>query len=70
MDHMTATKQAAVKKRRKPKVERKEESMRLRLTSDEKKAWTLAAEKDGRDLSNWLRFLANREAERLEPEKG
>ena len=52
-----------VVKRRKPKVERKEESMRLRLTADEKKAWTQAAEKDGRDLSNWLRFLANREVE-------
>jgi uncharacterized protein (DUF1778 family) len=57
---------AVAVKRRKPKVERKEEALRLRLTSEEKKAWTLAAEKDGRDLSNWLRFLANRETERID----
>jgi uncharacterized protein (DUF1778 family) len=50
-------------KRRKPKDERKEESMRIRVTAAEKKAWTTAAEADGRDLSNWLRFVANREAE-------
>jgi uncharacterized protein (DUF1778 family) len=46
-------------KRRKPKEERKDESMRLRLTAEEKEAWTNAAEKEGRDLSNWLRYLAN-----------
>lgn len=49
-------------KRRKPKSERKEESMRLRLTATEKAAWTRAAEHDGRDLSNWLRHVANRAA--------
>lgn len=61
MTHMAGTKTTA--KRRKPKDERKGESMRVRVTDAEKKAWTKAAEADGRDLSNWLRFLANREAE-------
>lgn len=28
----------------------------------EKEAWTAKAKTDGRDLSGWLRFLANREA--------
>ena len=49
--------------RRKPRDERKDESIRLRLTEAEKEAWTAAAERDGRDLSGWLRFLANREAD-------
>jgi hypothetical protein len=53
-------------KRRKPKDARKEASMRLRVTSAEKEAWTRAAGKDGRDLSNWLRFVANREAQHVE----
>lgn len=57
-------------KRRKPKDERKEESMRLRLTATEKEAWTRAAEKDGRDMSNWLRHIANREAQRLGKPQG
>jgi hypothetical protein len=50
-----------VVKRRKPKDERKDLGIRLRLTATEKDAWTQAAKKDGRDLSGWLRFLANRE---------
>jgi hypothetical protein len=49
--------------RRKPRDERKEESLRIRVTSTEKEAWAAAAAKDGRDLSGWLRFIANREAE-------
>jgi len=36
--------------------------MRIRVTTAEKEAWTAAADRDGRDLSGWLRFLANREA--------
>jgi len=47
---------------RKPKSERKEDSMRLRLTSAEKKAFNQAATREGRDLSNWLRWVARREA--------
>jgi hypothetical protein len=51
-------------KRKAPRVERevKGESMRIRVTAAEKEAWTVAAERDGRDLSGWLRFIANREA--------
>jgi hypothetical protein len=48
--------------RRKPRDERKEESIRIRVTTTEKDAWTIAAERDGRDVSGWLRFIANREA--------
>ncbi len=50
-------------KRRKPKDARKEQSVRIRITTDEKDAWSAAAEKDGRDLSGWLRHLANKAAE-------
>jgi len=50
--------------RRKPRDERKEQSLRIRVTSSEKDSWTAAAERDGRDLSGWLRFIANREAQR------
>ncbi len=45
--------------RRKPRDERKEESIRIRVTASEKEAWETAAERDGRDLSGWLRFIAN-----------
>lgn len=48
--------------RRKPRDEKKDESIRIRTTSAEKDAWEAAAERDGRDLSGWLRFIANREA--------
>jgi hypothetical protein len=48
--------------RRKARDERKEESIRIRVTATEKVAWEVAAARDGRDLSGWLRFIANREA--------
>jgi hypothetical protein len=41
----------------------KDDSIRIRVTEAEKEAWTAAAERDGRDLSGWLRFIANREAD-------
>jgi hypothetical protein len=56
--------------RRKPRDERKEESIRIRVTTSEKDAWSLAAERDGRDLSGWLRFIANREAKPDEGKRG
>jgi uncharacterized protein (DUF1778 family) len=56
--------------RRKPRDERKEESIRIRVRTDEKDAWTAAAERDGRDLSGWLRYIANREAMAVEGRKG
>ena len=62
MDHM-ATKAS---RGRKPKDEGKGESMRVRVSAEEKEAWTEAAKKVGRNLSGWLRYLANREAGRAE----
>lgn len=47
---------------RKDKFERLSESMRLRMTRSDKKAFRAAAKKDNRDLSNWLRAIARREA--------
>jgi hypothetical protein len=50
-------------KRRKSKDERKEEEVRIRVTAEEKEAWTLAAKKDERGgLSGWLRYVANQAA--------
>jgi hypothetical protein len=47
-------------KRRKAKAERKDSEVRIRVTPAEKEAWTLASKKEGRDLSNWLRWIARR----------
>lgn len=49
--------------KRRARDERKEDMIRIRVTAAEKEAWTAVAERDGRDLSGWLRFIANREAE-------
>jgi len=48
--------------RRKPKADRKEYSIRLRLTGAQKETFTKAAEQAGLDLSGWLRSVAVREA--------
>ena len=42
-------------KRRKTKIERKEESIRLRMTTEQKEAFTKAAERAALDLSSWIR---------------
>jgi hypothetical protein len=52
----------AMAAKRKARDALKDDSIRIRVTEAEKEAWTTAAERDGRDLSGWLRFLANREA--------
>lgn len=52
----------ATPKRRKPKGERKDEEIRIRVTAEEKAAFNAAAKKQGRELSNWLRFVANEAA--------
>ena len=44
--------------RRKPKSERKEEVLRIRVSKEQKNALASAAKKDGLDLSTWLRSLA------------
>jgi uncharacterized protein (DUF1778 family) len=49
-------------KRRKPKGERKESSVRIRLTDEQKATLTTAATKAGLDVSGWLRSVALREA--------
>lgn len=49
-------------KRRKPKVQRKEDSIRIRVSAEHKKVLAEAAERAGLDVSSWLRSLGLREA--------
>jgi uncharacterized protein (DUF1778 family) len=49
-------------KRRKPKAQRKEATIQIRLTVEQKRALTVAAERAGLDVSSWLRTLGLREA--------
>lgn len=51
-------------KRRKPKAERKEDVIRVRLTAEQKDALTKTAKKAGLDVSGWIRSVALREAGR------
>lgn len=51
-------------RRRKPKAERKEDVVRVRLTAEQKDALTRAAKKAGLDVSGWIRSIALREAGR------
>lgn len=53
---------ATVAKHRKAKANRKEESIRIRLTDAQKGLFTAAAEIAGLDLSNWIRSVLTREA--------
>ena len=48
-------------KRRKPKDEQKETSVRIRLTAEQKDTFTQAAKKAGLDLSGWVRSTCLRE---------
>ena len=52
--------------RRKTKNERKEEVIRLRVTGDQKRALTTAAQHAGLELSAWLRSVGLREARKAE----
>lgn len=63
---LVAAKRHKPSKPRKPPDERKEESIRIRITTSEKEAWAMAAVADGRDVSGWLRHLANQAASRHE----
>ena len=54
--------EVAEKKRRKTKAERKEDMIKVMVTSEQKRSFMDAAERAGLDLSNWLRSLAIREA--------
>jgi uncharacterized protein (DUF1778 family) len=47
---------------RKPKAERKEMTLRFRVTTDQRETLIEAARREGMELSPWLRRLALREA--------
>jgi uncharacterized protein (DUF1778 family) len=47
---------------KKDRRERKEESIRLRVTEEQKRVLTEAAEREGLDVSTWLRSLGLRAA--------
>lgn len=49
-------------KRRKPKSDRREATILIRVTKEQKATLTEAAKKAGLDLSGWVRSLALREA--------
>lgn len=49
-------------KRRKPKAQRKEETVRIRVTVEQKRTLSAAADRAGLDVSSWLRALGLREA--------
>lgn len=53
-------------KRRKPKIARKEDQIRVRLTREQKMAFTSAAARAGLDVSSWLRSLGVQAASQTE----
>jgi uncharacterized protein (DUF1778 family) len=53
-------------KRRKPKAQRKEDSIRLRCTVEQKDRLVAAADRDGQGVSSWLLALGLREARKGE----
>jgi hypothetical protein len=58
-----ATKEAPPPKlRRKDEADRKEEVIKIRVTTDQKATLTEAASRDGLDVSSWLRSLGLRVA--------
>jgi uncharacterized protein (DUF1778 family) len=52
-------------KRRKPKAMRKEDSIRIRVSAEQKRALVEAAERAGLDVSSWLRSLGLQAAGQL-----
>lgn len=61
---MAKPKTAATVKHRKPAKARKEDQIRIRVTEEQKRLFTEAAEQAGLDVSNWLRWLGVREVQR------
>ncbi len=53
----------AAKKRRKPKAERKEQVLRIRLTKEHKARLETAAKRVGTPVSTWLLAVGLREAD-------
>jgi uncharacterized protein (DUF1778 family) len=57
---------AETKKRRKPKAQRKEDSLRIRVTDAQKKTITDAATRAGTGVSAWALIILLREAHKTE----
>jgi uncharacterized protein (DUF1778 family) len=55
---------AEAKKRRKPKAQRKEADIRIRVTDTQKRTLTESATKAGLGVSSWLLTLGLREAQK------
>lgn len=53
-------------KRRKSEKARKDDQIRIRLTAEQKEAFTEVAERAGLDVSSWLRWLGVREVQRAQ----
>jgi hypothetical protein len=49
-------------KRRKPLAQRKEDTIRIRVTTEQKRTLIDRAQRDGLEVSAWLRSLGLREA--------
>ena len=51
-------------KPRSPKTKRKgkDDLLHIRVSAEEKQAWERRAEEEGRPLSGWVRYVANRAA--------
>lgn len=58
---------AKARRKRAKKPDSKDETIRMRVTLQQKDAITAAAERDGLEVSQWLRQLALRAAGHLPP---
>jgi predicted HicB family RNase H-like nuclease len=56
-------------KRRKPKRQRKEGTIQIRVSFEQKEALVSAAHRAGLELSSWLRQIGLREAGWIPPQK-
>lgn len=52
----------AKRKRRTKAADRKDDAIRVRVTADQKRLFAEASEREGLDVSVWLRMLGIREA--------
>ena len=67
---MAETKPKPKIKRRKPKALRKEESIRIRVSDEQKDTLTAAATRAGLGVSPWLLMLGLREAKKTDEGDG
>jgi uncharacterized protein (DUF1778 family) len=54
-------------KHRKPEAQRKADTVRMRVTAEQRKILAAAAERDGLELSSWIRAIALRTATATAP---